>query len=115
MGAGPAPANRDTDAVLARHGIRPGPDGFDPAALAAAIEARGWSWSAEEAAGVAPGLPGLPPHKRWRALVFDPGSHDPTVGSAALGSRGARGTGPTEAAALATALAGMLGRAGPAA
>ena len=99
------PSSPDTGAILARHGLGPGPDGYEPAALAAAAEARGWSWSAEEVGGMAPDLPGMPHHKRWRALVYAPGSNDPTVGSVALGSRSARAAGPTEGEALARALA----------
>ena len=106
MGAGPVPTDRDADATLARHGVRPGPEGHDPAALAAAIEARGWAWSAEPTAGEL----GLGATGRWRALGFAAGDTDPTAGSHALGSRSARATGTTEGEALARALAKMLGR-----
>ena len=104
----PVPSTPDSDATLARHSIRQGPDGYDAAVLAALAAARGWAWSTEPVAGT----PGLGAANRWRALVFAPGDRDPSAGGG-LGSRSARATGPTEGAALARALAHMLERAEP--
>ena len=95
----------DPAAVLAAHGLAPGPEGWDGAALAAAAEARGWAWSAEPIAGARPGQLG------WKALVFDPASRGERRGRLPT-TRHARGRGSTEAEALAAALAGMLAQGG---
>ena len=91
----------DAAAVLAAAGLEPGPDGYDPTALVAAIEGRGWRWSVEPLAG------SPPTRRRYRALVVAP-SHRLTAGGGQCATPAARGRGATEAAALAQALAKQL-------
>ena len=94
----------DVDAVLEAHGIGPGPEGYDLAALAAAVEGRGWSYRTEELD---------PDHRgrdRYRALVFRRTGGLVATGYAA--TRSYRGRGRTEEEALARAVAGMLAREG---
>jgi hypothetical protein len=86
--------------VLAAHGVAPGPDGLDPADLAAAAEARGWRVSTEPAAGAGS------PQRRWRATVMGPAS----TGPAGVFAAGTHAYGATETEALAVALASMLRR-----
>jgi len=95
------PRSVDVAAVLAVAGLEPDPDGYDPAALAAAIEGRGWRWSVEPRAGSPPNRP------RYRALVVAP-SHWPTAGGGQGATTAARGRGATAGAALAQALAHLL-------
>jgi hypothetical protein len=98
------PNPTDVAAVLAAHGLRPGPAGWDLAALGAAVEGRGWAWSVEPVAG----RHGRPPIAR--ALVFDPAPR--LVVGRFPTSPHARGRGTTEADALALALARMLAASG---
>ena len=95
------PKSIDVAAVLAAAGIEPGPDGYDPTALVAAIEGRGWRWSVEPRAGSPPNRP------RPRALVVAP-SHWLTAGGGQGATTAARGRGAKEGAALAQALAHLL-------
>jgi hypothetical protein len=91
------PGFRSAVKVLAAHGLAPGDDGYDPAALRSLATARGWRVEVEVAGG---------PHGRGRAraAVWRP-------------RRGGRGRAPatvvrraaaSEAAALALALAAAL-------
>ncbi len=91
----------DAAAVLAAAGLEPGPDGHDPAALAAAIEGRGWWWSVEPLAGSPLNRP------RYRALVVAPVRWS-AAGAGPAAPLTARGRGATEAAAMAHALAHLL-------
>jgi hypothetical protein len=87
--------------VLASHGLAPGPDGFHPADLFAAVNDRGWIAHTER--GTSSGIT-----RRWRASILN---HRQTVDypvSILVG--GTHGHGATEAEALAVALAGMLRR-----
>jgi hypothetical protein len=95
------PDRADVAAALAALGLTPGPSGYDLVALAAAVEGSGWGWSVEPRIGTRPGP------ARFRALVFMAGGGGFPIGRA-VGSRSSRGQGPTEAAALAQALARML-------
>lgn len=81
------PEPLDIADTLATAGIVPETD------LATAIERRGWRWSVETLVGISPG------RQRCRALVVAP--RDST-------DRRTRGSGTTEDAALAQALARML-------
>jgi hypothetical protein len=91
------PAALDVPAVLARHGVVPGPGGFAWADLAALAEGRGWHVGAEA-------LPRPTLWTRYRAIVWRP--VDPR--DAAPRTRTARGRGMTGEAALAAALAAAL-------
>ena len=91
----------DAAAVLAAAGLEPGPDGYDPTALVAAIEGRGWRWSVEPLAG------SPPTRRRYRALVVAPTRRSPASDPHGA-TPTARGRGATEAAALAQALAHLL-------
>ena len=87
--------------VLAAHGLAPDAAGvFDLADLAATVAAHGWSWTADAAAR---------PTRYFRhtATVWQP-VDPPRRPMVAFTSRG---RGPTEAAALAQALASALARA----
>ena len=96
------PALPDVGAVLAAHGITPGPAGYDLNALAAALDVRGWDHRVEE---LDPGHIG---RDHFRAIVFRrTGS---LVGGAAGVTRAYRGRGRTKEDALAQALATMLSR-----
>jgi len=95
------PKSIDVAAVLAAVGLLPGAGGYDPTALVAAIEGRGWRWSVEPRAG------SPPTRRRYRALVVAP-SHWLTAGGGQCATTAARGQGATEAAALAQALAKLL-------
>ena len=88
----------DAEAVLAAHGIRPGPRGYAPAQLAAAAAARGWQARAEE-------VPRATRWTRWRAAVRRP--------AAPLRQLVAQGRGPSRETALAAALAAALAEEGP--
>jgi hypothetical protein len=93
------PEHPDVDAVLALHGIIPGPNGFSWADLVGLAQARGWHAGAEE-------VPRPTPWTRYRAIVWRPS--DPRFrGKATLT---ARGRGLTEEQALAAALASALAR-----
>ena len=84
--------------MLGRHGIAPGPAGYELGALEAAAAARGWQCQVEELAGARPGARGL---VRYRALVFARSAEGlPSQAQAVLG-HDARGRGRTEAEALA--------------
>ena len=88
-------------AILAAHGIEPDEaGGYDLAALEAAVAARGWRWTGD-AADRKRGA------SRHTATVYCPGAA-PARSFAAFTFRG---NGPTEAAALAYALASALARA----
>ena len=91
----------DVPAVLARHGLVPGPAGFALWELAAAAAARGWGW------GVEPVADSRPLRRPFRALVFAPAPAGRRPGATSLS---ARGRGATEEEALAEALARMLAR-----
>ena len=91
----------DITSVLAASGLVPGSDGYDLAEVMATVERRGW------ACWVEPLAAGADDRERWRAVVFEPGT-----GSPAGRTRGYRGRGPTQAAALALALGRMLARRG---
>ena len=89
----------DVGAVLARHGLAPGPDGYPLAGLEALAEARGWRFGVE---------PATRPTRwtRYRAVVWrtgDPRDPDPRTFTA-------RGRGTSEEVALAQALARALER-----
>jgi transcriptional regulator with XRE-family HTH domain len=84
--------------ALALNGIAPGPDGYDVAAIVAAIAARGWRSAVEERATRARG------RFRYHAIVF--GSTEGSSPSHASG----RASGETEAERLAKALVRLLER-----
>jgi hypothetical protein len=86
-------------AVLADHGVEPGPDGYATADLARLAENRGWRAGAEA-------VPNARGYGRYRAFVWQPA--DPLRHSAV--SFASRGRGPTEEQALASALALALAR-----
>ena len=90
----------DVGAVLARHGLAPGPDGYPLAGLEALAEARGWRFGVE---------PATRPTRwtRYRAIVWRPSN---PLGPRAPHALTARGRGTTEAGALAQALAKALER-----
>lgn len=90
----------DVAAVLADHGIEPGPAGFAHADLSRLAETRGWRAGAEPIANARGS-------GRFRALVWQPA--DPRRREAV--SFASRGRGPTEEDALAVALAVALARA----
>ena len=89
-------------AILAAHGLVPGPGGFAAADLVAFAVGRGWAARAERTAARGP-------TRRWRATVAVSlaGATPPRV---LLG--GATRSGATEAEALALALATVLRREG---
>ncbi len=87
VGAKVMPRPLDIAGTLTAAGIVPGTD------LAPAIERRGWRWSVETLEGISPG------RCRYRALLVAPGGRR---------RRRTRGSGATEDAALAQALARML-------
>ena len=88
----------DPGAVLLAHGLAPGAEGFARGDLLAFAEARGWAVSVEPTTRPTP-------RKRYRALIWQP-----TEPAGGLLARRSVGRGPTEAAALAAALAGALTR-----
>ena len=90
----------DIAAVLAVHGVEPGPGGYSQADLTRVAEARGWRAGAEA-------VPNARGSSRYRALVWQPA--DPRQREAV--SFASRGRGPTEEEALAAALALALARA----
>ena len=94
---------RDVTPVLGRHGIEPGPRGYELATLERAILARGWRHRTEERRNRG---------ARYQALVFarleGVAPTDPDHVSSLWG----RGRGATEEEALALALTRMLLRAG---
>ena len=96
------PALPDVGAVLAAHGITPGPTGYELAVLTGVLDARGWDHRVEELD------PGHPSRDRFRAIVFRRTGN--LVGGAAGVTRAYRGRGRTEEEALAQALAAMLAR-----
>ena len=97
-------SNAARAAILQNAGLVPGPDGFDLADLERLAEARGWTWIAAPAA-THHGRPG-----RWRATVFVRGRPQTARLPMLMGSRG---SGSTEAEALAAALAAPLARERP--
>ncbi len=96
------PHRPDAPAVLASHGIEPGPGGYDLGTLSATIAERRWQYCTE-----ARDL-GYRGSGRYRALVFVRG--EGIADSSFVTMLAARGQGETEAAALAQALARMLVR-----
>ena len=98
------PYRPDAPTVLARHGIEPGPRGYDLGTLSATIAERHWQYCTE-ARG-----PGYHGSGRYRALVFVRG--EGIADSRFVTMLAARGQGETEEAALAQALARMLVRDG---
>jgi hypothetical protein len=90
----------DIAAVLAVHGITPGPAGYAHADLSRLAETRGWRAGAEP-------IPNARGSGRFRALVWQPA--DPRRREAV--SFASRGRGTTEEEALAIALAVALTRA----
>ncbi len=98
----------DVHGILVAHGITAGPDGYRLLDLEAVIAARGWQWSIEPVSGRPAGRH---PKKRFRAMVMASG-HDAVSDDRRgkpLGMRHTRGIGASETAALALALARMLG------
>ena len=95
-------------AVLAAHGVAPGPEGYDAALLTAAAEARGLTASVEAVAGASPTAAGRYRAVVWRseARVWSSRSRDLRVAHDWAQARGR-----TEAAALGKALARWLGKA----
>ena len=91
------------DAALAGHGLVPGPDSYDVAALLAAAETRGWTAGVEEVDGAAPRHAG-----RYRAFVTRPRHRG---GRWAVHARG-RSEIEALARALARALAGWSSESG---
>ncbi len=94
---------RDTTDCLAAFGLAPGPDGWDAADLAAAVEGRGWRWSVEPAGRAGAGYARRPV---FRAMVFAPGAAPD--GRPVTGLRAYRGRGASEGEALALAVARLL-------
>ena len=98
----PTPSQAAIRATLAAHGLEPDERGeFDLTALAAAVAARGWRWTADA-------IDRPTRFYRFTASVWrpaDPGARLPVAFTT-------RGNGPTEAAALAHALASALAREG---
>lgn len=95
MTAGPRRA--ESAAILAAHGLLPGPDGYDPAELEAFAAARGWQTTVERRPSSGP--------PRYRALGFAAGE---PAGPALTGLRAFRGSGRTPGEALAQCLARIL-------
>ena len=92
---------RDVPAVLARHGIDPGPQGYDLAALERAILTRGWRHRTEERRSRT---------MRYQALVFARIEGVARTAPDHVSSLWGRGRGATEEEALALALTRMLRR-----
>lgn len=98
----------DVAGLLAIHGLSPREDGYNLLDLERFLSARGWQWSIESVSD----RPGSRrPTTRFRAMVMTSGNTGATQrrGEHVLGLRHTRGNGASETAALALALARMLG------
>ena len=95
------PALPDVAAVLAGHGLAPGPDGYALAELEGMAEARGWRCAVED-------VERPTRWTRYRARVWLPTDPVGPRGTRRAMTLTARGRGTTAAGALAQALAKAL-------